>query len=225
MRWAWCGDPPPQKKPKERRTPPLRAGCYRWSGGVFSVFSGGGAGAGQHQRNAHGQRHGDLERGDAVGQGQDVVALDEVVGRVVDARAGHQRENARKQEDRDRRAQRNRKEAGQQRQRDHGQQARRKAFHAAEHGGLVDQPAHGAHQPAVGQRVPGAGEQDGKAQRTGPGQKELCHQLAQLPGRDQLVHPTTTPVSAAASPSTRPVPMAMLAAISSASIIRMVPER
>ena len=44
----------------------------------------------QHQGNAHGQRHGDLEGGDAVCQRQSVVALNEVVGAVIDARTGHQ---------------------------------------------------------------------------------------------------------------------------------------
>lgn len=38
-------------------------------------------------------------------------------------------------------------------------------------------------------------------------------------------HTTTTPVNTVYSRSTRPVPMAMLAAISKASIMRMVPER
>ena len=36
-----------------------------------------------------GQRHGDLEGGDAVCQRQSVVALNEVVGAVIDARTGH----------------------------------------------------------------------------------------------------------------------------------------
>ena len=38
-------------------------------------------------------------------------------------------------------------------------------------------------------------------------------------------HTTTTPVSIVYSRSTRPAPMAMLAAMSKASIMRMVPER
>ena len=40
-------------------------------------------GQAQNQRDAHGQRDGDLEGGDAVGQREGVFALDEVVGRVV----------------------------------------------------------------------------------------------------------------------------------------------
>ena len=54
----------------------------------------------QHQGNAHGQRHGDLEGGDAVCQRQRVVALNEVVGAVIDARTGHQRKDAGEQEHR-----------------------------------------------------------------------------------------------------------------------------
>ena len=48
----------------------------------------------QHKRNAHGQRHGDLEGSDAVCQRQSVFALNEVVGAVIDARTGHQRKDA-----------------------------------------------------------------------------------------------------------------------------------
>ena len=51
------------------------------------------------QRDADGKGHGDLKRRDAVGQSQSVVALDEVVGGVVDAGTGHQREDAAQQED------------------------------------------------------------------------------------------------------------------------------
>ena len=60
----------------------------------------------QNQRDAHGQRDGDLEGGDAVGQREGVFALDEVVGRVVDACAGHEGEDAGEQKDRYRRFER-----------------------------------------------------------------------------------------------------------------------
>ena len=56
----------------------------------------------EHQRDAHGQCHRDLEGADAVGQRQCVVALNEIVGRVVDACTRHQREDARQQKYRDR---------------------------------------------------------------------------------------------------------------------------
>ena len=72
--------------------------------------------------------------------------------------------------------------------------------------------------------VRGAGEQDGKAQGAGAGQQELAHQLPDL-GIGERNHATTTPVSREYRRSTRPVPMAMLAAMSSASIMRMVPDR
>ena len=48
----------------------------------------------EHQRDADGQRNGYLKGADAVGKGQRIVALYEIVGGVVDARAGHQREDA-----------------------------------------------------------------------------------------------------------------------------------
>ena len=69
-----------------------------------------------------------------------------------------------------------------------------------------------------------AGEEDGETQRPRPGQKELCRQLADLCAC-QGHHTTVTPVSREVRLRTRPVPMAMLAAMSRASIIRMVPER
>ena len=56
------------------------------------------------------------------------------------------------------------------------------------------------------------------------GQQELAHQLPDL-GIGERNHATTTPVSREYRLSTRPVPMAMLAAMSSASIMRMVPDR
>ena len=56
------------------------------------------------------------------------------------------------------------------------------------------------------------------------GQKKLRGQLADLYSCKGH-HTTTTPVNTVYSRSTRPVPMAMLAAISKASIIRIVPER
>ena len=91
----------------------------------FCSFLGAGLEAGQrkpqHQRDADGKGHGDLERRDAVGQSQSVVALDEVVGGVVDAGTGHQREDAGQQKDGDRRFEHDGEDAGQQRQRDDGQ--------------------------------------------------------------------------------------------------------
>ena len=53
----------------------------------------------ENQRDADGQRNGYLKGADAVGKGQRIVALYKIVGGVVDARAGHQRENAGQQVD------------------------------------------------------------------------------------------------------------------------------
>ena len=72
--------------------------------------------------------------------------------------------------------------------------------------------------------APGACKQNGKTQRACRGQKKLRGQLADLCSCKGH-HTTTTPVSTVYSRSTRPVPMAMLAAMSKASIMRMVPER
>ena len=54
----------------------------------------------QHQTDADGQRNGYLKGADAVGKGQRIVALYKIVGGVVDARTGHQREDAGQQEHR-----------------------------------------------------------------------------------------------------------------------------
>ena len=53
----------------------------------------------QHQRDADGQRNGYFKGADAVGKGQRIVALYKIVGAVVDASAGHQREDAGQQEE------------------------------------------------------------------------------------------------------------------------------
>lgn len=57
----------------------------------------------KHQCDADGQRDGDLKRGDAVGDGQIVTALNEIVSGVVDAGTGHEGEDTGQQEDGDRR--------------------------------------------------------------------------------------------------------------------------
>ena len=44
----------------------------------------------KHQCDADGQCDGDLKRGDAVGKGQFVTALNEIVGGLVDAGTGHE---------------------------------------------------------------------------------------------------------------------------------------
>ena len=168
----------------------------------FCSFPGAGLEAGQrkpqHQRDADGKGHGDLERRDAVGQSQSVVALDEVVGGVVDAGTGHQREDAGQQEDGDRRFEHDGEDAGQQRQRDDGQQRGGKAFQPEEDGQLVNEPAHRADKAAVGQGALGGGEENGKAQGARPGDEELGHQLADLLARQQkFCHAATTPVHAA----------------------------
>ena len=181
-------------------------------------------GQAQNQRDAHGQRDGDLEGGDAVGQREGVFALDEVVGRVVDACAGHEGEDAGEQKDRYRRFEQDGEEPGHQRQRDDRDEGSRRGIGPIQDRQLIDEPARCAHQRAAGEGAPGAGEEDGEAQRPRPGQKELGHQLADL-GICQRHHTTVTPVRIEVRLSTRPVPMAMLAAISRASIIRMVPER
>ena len=106
----------------------------------------------------------------------------------------------------------------------HRQQAGRSGAQPKHDAQLIHEPAHGTHQRTGGQAPAGAGEQDGKAQGAGAGQQELAHQLPDL-GIGERNHATTTPVSREYRPSTRPVPMAMLAAMSSASIMRMVPDR
>lgn len=47
----------------------------------------------KHQCDADGQRDGDFKRGDAVGKGQFVTALNKIVGGVVDAGTGHEGED------------------------------------------------------------------------------------------------------------------------------------
>ena len=80
-------------------------------------------------------------------QRQSVVALNEVVGTVIDARTGHQRKDAGEQEYRYRCPEGYRKDAGQQRQRDDRQQRGCKGFHPEQLRDLVYQPPHCAHQP------------------------------------------------------------------------------
>ena len=181
-------------------------------------------GQAQHQRDAYSQRDGHLEGGDAVGQRKGILALDEIVGGVVDARAGDQREDAGQQKDRYRRLEQHGADTRRQRQGDHRHQSGPGGLGPVQDGQLVDEPAHRAHQRTAGERALRAGEEDGEAQRPRPGQKELCHQLADLCAC-QGHHTTVTPVSREVRLRTRPVPMAMLAAMSRASIIRMVPER
>ena len=181
-------------------------------------------GQAQHQRDAHSQRHGYLEGGDAVGQRKGILALDEVVGGVVDARAGDQREDAGQQKDRHRRLEQHGADTRRQRQRDDRDEGGCRRVGPVQDGQLIDEPAHRPHQRTAGEGALRAGEEDGEAQRPRPGQKELCRQLAELCAC-QGHHTTVTPVSREIRLSTKPVPMAMLAAMSRASIIRMVPER
>ena len=150
--------------------------------------------------------------------------MDEVVGRVVDACAGHKGEDAGEQKDRHRRFEQDGEEPGHQRQRDDCDEGGCRGIGPIQDRQLIDEPAHRAHQRTAGEGAPGAGEEDGEAQRSRPGQKELCRQLADLCAC-QGHHTTVTPVSREVRLRTRPVPMAMLAAMSRASIIRMVPER
>lgn len=72
----------------------------------------------QHQTDADSQRHRNFKGADALGKGKGVFVLDEIVGGVVDARAGHQREDAGQQKDRHRRFEQDGEEPGHQRQRD-----------------------------------------------------------------------------------------------------------
>ena len=178
----------------------------------------------QHQTDADSQRHRNFKGADALGKGKGVFVLDEIVGGVVDACARHKRENAGQQKHRDRRFLGNGKHAGKDGKRNDRQQGGRGGVCAQQGQQLVPQPAHSAYQRAVGQAAPGARKQDGKAQRARCGQKKLRGQLADLYSCKGH-HTTTTPVSTVYSRSTRPVPMAMLAAMSKASIMRMVPER
>ncbi len=131
----------------------------------------------KHQCDADGQRDGDLKRGDAVGKGQFVTALNEIVGGVVDAGTGHEGEDTGQQEDGDRGFEGHGEDAGQQGQRDDSQQGSGKGFQPEQDGGLVDEPAHRAHEPAVGQGAFGAREEDGKAQGARPGPARLLFRL------------------------------------------------
>ena len=127
-----------------------------------------------------------------MGEGQRVVALDEIVGAVVDARAGHQREDAGEQKHRHRHFEHDGKHPGEQGERDDRQQGSGGGVHAQQNGQLVDEPAHGPHQPAEGQTLFGTAEQDSKAQGARPGNEELGGQLPDLcTGKH---HATTTPV-------------------------------
>lgn len=56
------------------------------------------AGHRQHQHDAKGDGHGDLQRFHALRHGLGVHAHDEIINRVIDARAGHQRKDARRDE-------------------------------------------------------------------------------------------------------------------------------
>ena len=67
------------------------------------------------------------------------------------------------------------------------------ALSAPQHyGQLVDEPAHGPHQPAEEQAFAGARKQDGKAQGADPCNEELRRQLSDLCTGEH--HATTTPV-------------------------------
>ena len=61
-----------------------------------------------------------------------------------------------------------------------------------QYGQLVDEPAHGTHQPAEEQAFAGARKQDGKAQGADPCNEELRRQLSDLCTGEH--HATTTPV-------------------------------
>ena len=108
-------------------------------------------GQAQHQRDAHSQRHGHLEGGDAVGQREGVFALDEVVGRVVDACAGHKGEDAGEQKDRHRRFEQDGEEPGHQRQRDDCDEGGCRGIGPIQDRQLIDEPAHRAHQRTAGE--------------------------------------------------------------------------
>ena len=146
----------------------------------------------QHQRDADGQRNGYFKGADAVGKGQRIVALYKIVGGVVDARAGHQREDAGQQEHRHRHFEGDGEHPGEQGEGDHRQQGGRSTVCPQHYGQLVDEPAHGPHQPAEGQAFAGARKQDGKTQGACAGNKELRGQLPNLCTGQH--HATTTPV-------------------------------
>ena len=146
----------------------------------------------QHQRDADGQRNGYFKGADAVGESQRIVALNEIVGGVVDARAGHQREDAGQQEHRHRHFEGDGEHPGEQGEGDHRQQGGRSTVCPQHYGQLVDEPAHGPHQPAEEQAFAGARKQDGKAQGADPCNEELRRQLSDLCTGEH--HATTTPV-------------------------------
>lgn len=146
----------------------------------------------QHQTDADGQRNGYLKGADAVGKGQRIVALYKIVGGVVDARTGHQREDAGQQEHRYRHFNHNGKHAGEQGERNDRQQGGCGTVCPQHHGQLVDKPAHGTHQPAEEQAFARTAEQNGKTQGACAGNKELRGQLPNLCTGQH--HATTTPV-------------------------------
>ena len=98
--------------------------------------------------DADGQRNGYLKGADAVGKGQRIVALYKIVGGVVDARAGHQREDAGQQEHCHRHFEGDGEHPGEQGEGDHRQQGGCGTVCPQHYGQLVDEPAHGTHQPA-----------------------------------------------------------------------------
>ena len=139
----------------------------------------------------------------------------------------HLGEDAGEQKDRYRRFEQDGEEPGHQRQRDDCDEGGCRGIGPIQDRQLIDEPAHRAHQCTAGEGALRAGEEDGETQRPRPGQKELRRQLADLcacQGHHTTVTPVT-PVRIEVRLRTRPVPMAMLAAMSRASIIRMVPER
>lgn len=146
----------------------------------------------EHQTDADGQRNGYLKGADAVGKGQRIVALYKIVGGVVDARTGHQREDAGQQEHRHRHFEGDGEHPGEQGEGDHRQQGGRGTVCPQHYGQLVDEPAHGTHQPAEEQAFAGARKQDGKAQGADPCNEELRRQLSDLCTGEH--HATTTPV-------------------------------
>ena len=75
---------------------------------------------------------------------------------------------------------------------DHRQQGGRSTVCPQHYGQLVDEPAHGPHQPAEEQAFAGARKQDGKAQGADPCNEELRRQLSDLCTGEH--HATTTPV-------------------------------
>lgn len=151
-----------------------------------------GNGHAEHQRDADGQRNGYFKGTDAVGEGQRVVALYEIVGGVVDASAGHQRKDSAQQEHRHRRFEQDGKYPGEDGERDHCQQGSGGAVGAQHHRQLIDEPAYRTNQTAEGQAFARAGKQDGKTQGADPRNEELRGQFADLcTGKH---HATTTPV-------------------------------